>query len=303
MRRSLRALCMLLLSALSACAPLAQRADRYEKPRVAILAFENKASLADRWNLSEGMRDILVDSLVRTDRYTVLTRGDLGAVLSELDIQREPYFRAQGKVQQGQLKNVRYLIKGAVTDFTHVRGGALRVAGSHLGLGISGEVAVVSVTLYVIDVENGEIVASKTLEGTASAGSAGFDAAYRDVAVGGKAFFRTPLGKATRKVMDRCLDYIARTIASEPWHPAVVKVDGARLVISGGEDRHLAPGSHWTTYEEGEPLVDPRTGDLLGREPGTYAGRIRVTEVHDRYSTAEVVEGTFREGQELRPER
>jgi curli biogenesis system outer membrane secretion channel CsgG len=302
-KSSLYAACLLLLTGLCACAPYGSaRTDqyKYEKPRVAILEFENKASLSNQWKLSEGMRDMLVDSLVKTGRYTVLTRNDLGAVLSELDIQRQPHFRQQGKLQQGKLKNLQYLIKGAVTDFAHVRGGALRVAGSHFGLGISSEVAVVSVTLYVIDVESGEIIASKTLEGTASAGSADFKTTYKDVAIGGKSFFRTPLGKATQQVMDQCLEQIAQVIATQQWHPSVVKVDGSRLIISGGEDRHLTVGAQWSAYEKGETLIDPKTGDVLGQEPGTCSGRIRVTEVHDKYSTAEIVEGVFSVGQELR---
>jgi len=269
---------------------------------VAILEFENKASLSNQWKLSEGMRDLLVDALIKTDRYTVLTRNDLGAVLSELNIQREPHFRQQGKVQQGKLKNLQYLIKGAVTDFAHVRGGALRLAGSNFGLGISSDVAVVSLTLYVIDVESGEIIASKTMEGTASAGSADFDTTYKNVAIGGKSFFRTPLGKATQEVMEQCLENIAQVIATQQWHPSVVKVNGSGLIISGGRDRHITLGSQWSAYEKGEPLIDPKTGDVLGQEPGTYSGRIRVTEVHDKYSTAEVLEGVFKEGQNLRPE-
>ncbi len=300
----LRIACLLLLTSLTACAPFSStRPDQYKyvKPRVAILDFENKASLSNQWKLSEGMRDMLVDALVKTDSYTVLTRNDLGAVLTELDIQSKPHFREQGKLQQGKLKNVQYLIKGAVTDFAHVRGGALRVVGSNLGLGISGEVAVVSLTLYVIDVESAEIIASKTMEGTASAGSVDFATTYKDVNIGGKSFFRTPLGKATQEVMEQCLENIAQVIAIQHWYPSVVRVNGPTLFISGGEDRRVTLGSQWSAYEKGETLIDPKTGDVLGQEPGRYSGRIRVTEVLDKYSTAEIIEGVFQEGQNLRP--
>ena len=156
-------ICLLLVTGLSACVPLpvASNQYKYQKPRVAILEFDNKAALSEQWQLSEGMRDILVDALLKTERYTVLTRKDLGAVVTELDIQREAHFRPQGKVQQGHLKNLQYLIKGAVTEFAHVKGGALRLVGSKFGIGGSGDVAIVSLTLYVIKVESGEIIASK----------------------------------------------------------------------------------------------------------------------------------------------
>lgn len=296
--------CALLLTFMTACAPFnsfQKNQYKYEKPRVAILEFENKASYSHQWKLSEGMRDILVDSLVKTGRYTVLTRRDLGAVLTELDIQREPYFRPEGKLEQGKLKNLQYLIKGAVTDFAHVRGGSLRVHSDNFGISSDSKVAIVSVTLYVIDVESGEIITSKTLEGTASAGSANFKTTYHDVAIGGKSFFRTPLGKATQKVMDQCLEHIAEVIAVKRWYPSVVKLEGSRLIISGGADRHMALASEWAAYEKGESLIDPKTGDKLGQEPGLYSGRIQVTEVHDKYSIAEILEGVFSEGQDLRP--
>lgn len=290
---------------LTACVPLAQyqQADqyKYEKPRIAVLAFDNKASLSQQWKLSEGMRDVLVDSLVKTDRYTVLTRRDLGAVMAELDAQQAPYFREQGKLEQGKLKNLQYLIKGSITDFAHVKGSALRVLGSKLGIGGSGQVAIVSVTLYVISVETGEIIASKTMEGTASAGSLDFNATYNNVAFGGKTFFRTPLGKATQEVMDKCLVQISETIANDKWYPAVVKVDGNRITISGGEDRRITVDSQWQAYAEGEELVDPVTGDILGREPGKSTGLIRVNEVFDKYSVGEILEGGFGVGQALRP--
>lgn len=306
MKTLLYAVCVLFLTGLSACVPLntfQTNQYKYEKPRVAILDFDNKASLSRQWQLSEGMRDIMVDSLVKTNRYTVLTRRDLGAVLTELDIQREHYFREEGKLQQGQLKNLQYLIKGAVTDFSHVKGGSLRVIGSKFGIGGSGQVAVVSVTLYVIEVESGEIIASKTMEGTASAGSVDFKTTYKNVAIGGKSFYRTPLGKATQDVMEQCLEQISEVIAINYWYPSVIKVKDSRIVISGGKDRHVSLASQWAAHEKGETLVDPKTGDVLGQEPGELSGRIRVTEVHDKYSTAEILEGTFRKGQELRPVR
>ncbi len=296
--------CLFSLTILSACAPLRtfqEEGYKYEKPRVAILEFDNKASLTRQWNLSNGMRDLLVDALVKTNRYTVLTRKDLDVVLSELDIQQNSAFRKEGKLQQGKLKNLQYLVKGAVTDFSHIGGGALRVIGSKLGIGGSGDVAVVSVTIYVIEVESGEIVASRSMEGRASAGSVGFNATYKNVGFGGKAFFRTPLGKATQEVMEECLIEIGKAIATKEWHPSVVKVDGSRTIISGGLDRQIVVGSEWTVYTEGEQLVDPKTGDVLGREPGVLSGRIQVTEVQGKYSVAEILDGDFQTGQILWP--
>uniref|UniRef100_UPI0026EF977E CsgG/HfaB family protein n=1 Tax=Malonomonas rubra TaxID=57040 RepID=UPI0026EF977E len=254
-----------------------------------------------QWQLGTGMRDLLVDGLINTNRYTVLTRRDIASVLAEQEIQQNDAFRDQGKVKQGNLKNIQYLIKGAVTDFAHVGGGTLRVLGSKLGIVGDGQVALVSVTLYVIDVETGEIVASKTLEGKASAGSVDFKAQYKGIGFGGNAFYRTPLGKATQEVINNGLVVIGETIANKQWYPSVIKVEEERLFLSGGFDRKIEVGSEWGAYSPGEVLIDPATGDVLGQKVGTLSGEIIVGEVFDRYSVAEVREGAFRRGQRLRP--
>lgn len=300
----MRYFAFVLLLLLTSCSPVAKFAAesyKYEKPRIAVLDFDNKVALSRQWQLGTGMRDLLVDGLVKTNRYTVLTRNDIAPVLAELEIQKNNAFRDQGKVKQGNLKNLQYLIKGAVTDFAHVGGGALRVLGSKFGIGGDGEVAVVSVTLYVIDVETGEIVASKTLEGKAGAGSVDFNTQYKGIGFGGKAFYRTPLGKATQEVINKGLISIGETIANNHWYPSVIKTVGNKLYLSGGSDRKIEVGSEWGAYHPGEVLIDPATGDTLGQEDGTLAGKIIVEEVFDRYSVAEILDGAFQRGQKLRP--
>lgn len=292
---------LLLMTSCSSVTKFASESYKYEKPRIAVLDFDNKVALSRQWQLGTGMRDLLVDGLVKTNRYTVLTRNDIGPVLAELEIQQNGAFRDQGKIKQGNLKNLQYLIKGAVTDFAHVSGGAFRVIGSKLGIGGNGDVALVSVTLYVIDVETGEIVASKTLEGKASAGSVDFNAQYQGIGFGGKAFYRTPLGKATQEVINKGLVAIGETIANNQWYPSVIKTAENKLYLSGGIDRKIEIGTEWAAYIPGEVLIDPATGDTLGQADGVLSGKIIVGDVFDRYSVAEILEGQFQRGQKLRP--
>ncbi len=303
------AMLAILVVTLSGCAELTStktlpRAVRkFEIPTIAVLDFENKVQFRYRWNLGQGVRDLLVDELVKSRRYTVLTRGELDAVVTELEIQGSPHFRNQGKAARGQLKNVQYLIKGSVTDFSHVAGGGLRAFCSKVGLGGSGEVATVSVTLYVIEVETGEILASESLNGRAYAGEVEFEGFYSHVSFGGKAFYRTPLGKATKEAISKCLKSITETIGRNMWYPRVVKVDEKSLVISGGIDRGLRKGSLWAAYEQGEALIDPATGDVLGREKSQLIGIISITNVKDKYSIAEIISGQFKVGQKFKPYR
>lgn len=269
-------------------------------PTIAILDFENKARFPYRWNLGQGIRDRLVDELVNSHRYTVLNRADIQDVIKELEMQSNPKFRQEGRLDKGRLKNVKYLIKGAVTDFSHVSGGGVRGFVGKLGIGGGGEMAVVSVTLYVTEVETGEVVVSRSFSGKAWAGKVDFSATYKKVSFGASSFYRTPLGEATTEVIKKCIKSISQAIVREKWYPSVVKVVGDTLIFSGGVDRGIKVGSIWTAHEAGEILIDPQTGDELGRLPGKDKGRVEVVGVEGRFSHAIILEGEFAPGQTLR---
>lgn len=280
--------------------PLPKAVRDLNIPTIAILDFENKAYFPYRWDLGQGVRDLLVDELVNSQRYTVLNRADIQDVLRELEMQNSAGFRQEGRLDRGRLKNVKYLIKGAVTDFSHVEGGGIRAFAGKFGLGAGGETAVVSVTLYVTDVETGEVVVSRSFSGYAWAGRMDFEATYKQVNFGASSFYRTPLGEATTEVIRKCIESISEAIVREKWYPGVVKVVGDTLIISGGVDRGIEVGSIWTAHEAGEILIDPRTGDELGRLPGKDMGRVEVVEVEGRFSHARILEGEFAPGQILR---
>ena len=299
-------LALLLFATLYGCATTSTKVlpfsvRPYEIPTIAVLDFENKVQLRYKWNIGQGVRDLLVDELVKSRRYEVLTRSELGAVINEIETQKSPYFRKEGKVASGKLKNAKYLIKGSITDFAHVAGGGFRVFASKLGLGGGGDVAIVSVTLYVIDIESGEVVSSERLNGKAYAGKVKLDAFYNKVGFGGEAFYRTPLGKATKEAISKCIKSISRSIAQNLWHPRVVKVNNGNIIISGGIDRALKIGSKWAAYKKGAELIDPASGDILGTEEDIVVGTIQIKEVKDKHSIAEIISGEFEVGQKFKP--
>lgn len=269
-------------------------------PTIAILDFENKAYFPYRWNLGQGIRDRLVDELVNSRRYTVLNRADIQDVINELEMQSSPEFRKEGRLDKGRLKNVRYLIKGAVTDFSHVAGGGIRGFVDKFRAGSGGEMAVVSVTLYVTDVETGEVVVSRSYSGNAWAGKIDFSATYKNLSFGASSFYRTPLGEATTDVIKKCVESIGQAIAREKWYPSIIKVVGDTLIFSGGIDRGIKVGTIWAAYEAGEILIDPRTGDELGRLSGRDIGRVEVVAVEGKFSHAKIIEGEFAPGQMLK---
>ena len=268
------------------------------------MKFENRASFSLSWDLGDGMRDILVDRLVATGRYHVVERPELDSVLGELRLQQSGVTRQARRAEAGRLKNVQYLIKGTVTDFGHVS-----TTRGFLGLpnieALGGaNRAVMGMTLYVVDVESGEIVASESLSESVRASDVTVKAAYKDVSLGGRTFYRTPLGKVTSRVIGRAVGRITDAIADRPWIPKIALIqDQETVIINGGRDRGLKGGEVYEIFETGLPIFDPDTGDNLGNQPGKIIGQVIICQVHPQYSQAKVVPGKigdFKVGQHCR---
>lgn len=266
----------------------------YVKPTVAVMKFENRAQFPMRWKLGSGMRDILVDRLLATERFCVVERPELNSVLGELKLQNSGATREQARARLGRIKNVQYLVKATITDFGHVETNS-----GFLGLGSmsmfgGSNRAVMGMTLYVVDVESGEIIASECIEKSVRASDMTVKAQYKDVSLGGSVFYRTPLGRATARVIDEAVDRVTGTIAGRPWQPRIALVDTGRVVINGGRNRRVRTGDSYDVYRLGSPIVDPDTGDVIGHQPGLSVGRIQVMEVRPECSVAAILDGEDR---------
>lgn len=266
------------------------------RPVVAVTDFENRANFSGQWNLGDGMAEIMIERLMRSDRVTVLERQHLDGVLAEIVRQGRDLFRREGRVERGRLKNARYLIRGVVTDFT-VTGDASGWFGSaYLSAGVRGERTRVGLYVTVSDVETGQIVSAVRTEG--SAGQRGLRGGinYGELSFGGDAYFRTPLGRATQMAMDRAVAKLLADLPQERWEPRVAEggVDG--VIVNGGENVGLRAGQRFVVREEGRRVTDPVTGDVIERLPGRVVGELEIIAVHPMASNAVLLDGRAQRG-------
>ncbi len=298
----------LLLSAAACCAGcgggLGGDPSAYIKPSVAVMKFENRAQFDMRWDLGGGMRDILVDRLVATGRYHVIERPELDSIIRELKIQNSGMTREHSRAEVGRIKNVQYLIKATITDFGHVSTNTGFLGLPSVDMMGASHKAVMGMTLYVVDVESGEIITSESIEESVRASDLSVKAQYRDVTLGGSVFYRTPLGRATARVIGKAVGRITETIAARPWQPriALVQADGT-VVINGGRNRRVRNGASYEVYHLGSPILDPDTGDVIGNQPGAAIGRIQIREVRPECSVGGILAGAggnFQVGQRCR---
>jgi len=57
---------------------------KFVKPSVAVIRFDNRAPFPLEWDLGDGMKEMLTDALVTSDRYRVIERIEIDTVLREL---------------------------------------------------------------------------------------------------------------------------------------------------------------------------------------------------------------------------
>ncbi len=276
---------------LSGCSVLERDSYKYEKPLVAVASFENRVRFPFDWQLGDNISKLLTDSLYQTEQFRVLDREDLGAVLSEQDLQATGRTRAEQRVRQNRLKNAHYLITGVVTEFAHVSMSGLDFGVGSLRIFGGGNHAIVNIALKMTEVESGEVVFTRVIDGKAYAGEVEVGALYKQVAFGGYHFFKTPLGRALHQALNKAVSEIQDRIGKRLWRPAIAGVDGDRVTLSGGQDRRMMVGNRWIVRKRGEPVVDPHTGDVLGHGSGEDVGKVRVTRVYELYSEGVIESG------------
>lgn len=272
---------------------------RVIRPVVAIAEFDNRSSFSGKWQLGEGMADVLVTELVETRRVIVLEREQLGGLVSEIARQSRDLFRSEGRVQQGRLKNARYLISGAITDFT-VTGDASGWFGTRKGNArTGGSRARVGLHLRITDIQTGEIIGSVKTGGHASAGFFSAAVDYPLFSFGGDAYFRTPLGRATEKAVDKAVGELLEVLPVETWQPRVADAAPDAIIVNGGRNVGLTEGDRFVVRGRGRAVTDPVTGDVLEMLPGPVQGKIEIYRVMAGSAMARLLEGRAERGNML----
>ncbi len=271
-----------------------QESQRTLKKRIAVSGFENKVRpwWSWRWEIGRGMEEMLVTTLVDTGKFTVLERQALDDILKEQELASEGKVSTQTAAQAGRLLGAQILIRGAITEFSHEesgQAGGIKIEG--FTIGATKQIAHVAIDLRVYDTTSGEITASENVEGKAETTSLSVGVTYQNIAIGGSGFNKTPLGEATRKVIDQAVEIIVNEMKNIPWEGSVVIVKGEQVYINAGVNDNVKEGDIFVVYEKGEELIDPQTGLSLGAEEEEL-GVIEVISVKEKYSIAQSLKGS-----------
>ncbi|MCK7500208.1 MAG: CsgG/HfaB family protein [Comamonadaceae bacterium] len=241
--------------------------------------------------IGAGAAKMLETALAKSGMFDMFTRAEMDKVLKEQALGQTGMVTQQSAAKAGQLTGVNVIVVGAVTEFGEKAGGVnvFFLAGGQK------TTARVVIDVQLIDTTTGKIVKALSAVGEeANTGVSLF------VVSGGTSMDDTKVGKAMRKAVNTLVDQVSAEVANIPWSAKIVKADAANVYVNGGVNTNLQPGMKFLVYRAGEELIDPDTGESLGKEE-TLSGEIMITQVLEKVSKAVPVSGSgFTKGDVVR---
>lgn len=263
----------------------------YNGPRktIAVTRFDAVGSFAAEyggWDVGGGLAAMLVGELAKTNRFVVIERAELPALLREQQM-------ASAGVTTGDdrpLLGAQILVRGSVTEFDQDEGGGglnIGFARNNFlgGLGVAQMTGHVTIDIRLIDAATGAIVSTHRVDKRVSESSLALRARTNDIAFGSETFNKTSLGRASREAIQQAVYDIIGGMDNVPWQALVATVEADRVFINAGRNANIAPGMALRAVRSDRTITDPATGQVLGSERRTI-GDMTVLQVEDRYSVA-----------------
>ena len=190
------------------------------KPTITVYGFDVKASSSfwhdAKWDIGTGMGEMLVDALVKTSKFNVVERLNIGDITFEQDLVDQGRVSKKTGAKKGKMIGANYIARGTITEFdVSEQGAGAGIDIKGISLGLSGSTAHVGGIVRIYDSTTGEILTSQRFTREVPAG--GFSVGYHRGGIGGDlgAFKRTPLGEATQLAINDIVDFIVANTSFE----------------------------------------------------------------------------------------
>ena len=257
--------------------------------------FANQAGWSGNWDIGNNLSIMLESALYDTGRFVMVEREQLADVIIEQDLNAGGRTAgAKNVAKTGLLRPAKYLATGAVIEASEdTSGGRGGVSFKGISLGGSKSKAKVKIIAKLVDTTTGQVMKKKEFTGVAGKANMSVGLRYKGLGTEVGSFKKTPMGEAAQDCIIQYAKWLALEIEKEKFDAAVVKVAGDGMVIINRGSEHALPvGKEMVMCEEGELLVDPGTGEVLGREKGKELGQLKVERVNEKISYCSVISGT-----------
>ncbi len=192
------------------------------KARIAVATFKCRAAKC-YGRIGDGIKDMLVDALMRTGKFIVVERGEgLEAIKEEMNLSKSGYVN-RNKVKAGLMEGADILIVGSIVAFEPNTSGVGGAVGAILskapilgGIKVGTKEAYIAAIIRLIDTRTGRVISSTKVEGRASSfkvgGLGGIWAGSIGLGGGLETYKKTPMEKAIMVMIDNAVKEISKNI-------------------------------------------------------------------------------------------
>ncbi len=265
------------------------------KKRIAVTNFANAVrAITGSRHLGQGFSEMLITSLIKSDRFVVVERQALQDILGEQALGQTGVIRNETAAKVGQVLGAQIIVRGVVSEFELKEsggGGDVKIKGFLIGAKTSN--AHIAVDIRLIDATTGQVLASHNASGKAQSSALKFGVSNSDFDFTAAGFNKTPLGQATRQAINSAVRFIISKMEHMPFTAKVIKSKGSSIYINAGSLMNIRPGNLLFAYSKGQEITDPDTGVSLGSEE-KLVGTVEVKDVKDKYSIGRLISGKGR---------
>jgi len=269
------------------------------KARVAVARFganDRFAQAYGGWDIGGGLAAQLVTELIAGGNVIVVERAVLSQILREQELGASKLVTKETATRVGDMLGVDYLLVGEVTEFEQKAvGGGVQIgflSGIFPKASAEFSAAHVGIDLRIIDTATGEILHSQRVEGRAWERAGALQANSMGLLTfGGDAFDKTPLGKATRKVIQDALTFTMGVIAGQlenyDWLGKIIHQEESLFYINVGAVSGMRIGDNLSAFTIKKVLTDPETNQVVGTIE-EEVGRMTVVSVSEKFVKAKM---------------
>ncbi|MEM7583424.1 MAG: CsgG/HfaB family protein [Acidobacteriota bacterium] len=260
---------------------------------IGVTEFENRAGWSGQWDVGDAWGTVLTDLLNGSGKFIVLAESDMrGAALAEQDLGQSGRTAGGSKTPVvGQLTPAQILVKGAITHIQHdVKGGGGGIRVKGIRLGGKGGKSEINVTIYMVDSTTGQVLASKSVVGTAKrkGGLVGYSSYDWGASFGGEK--NDNLGKAIADASQQAVDFLVAQLPNVAWGGSVIMVKNGKVYVNRGTREGVSSGQEFVVGSK-EVIRDPDTGEVLDESVNEVA-RLKVDTVKEKLSICSVTSGS-----------
>jgi curli biogenesis system outer membrane secretion channel CsgG len=262
--------------------------------------FAAQTGTKDADDVGLKLNTMLTTALQSTGRFVIVERQDFGDIKSEQALTDQGQTTTQTGAKKGSILGAEIMVRCAITEFVadavkERSGGGITIPGGvSIGGGGGRKKAKVTLDLKLYEVATSKILYTDTASGDSTSKGGGFSIGGSSGGYGGTATFgkstNDPIEKATRDAITNVVNKIIKKMDTIPWEGKVAlaeKDDDGKMmyVINRGEIDGVHAGDELLITRPGKVIVDPDTGEKLGRSEDKILGTCKVLAVNKNTST------------------